>query len=206
MCHQVSDFWTLCSSVLRQRGILSVISEALNSDTAKSLAEELRQYTDQHSCSVDIMFIPQTTAAYLHIGKGTGPFYATGHYPILAGYDQSGNALFVAQCAPRRPDRFPYYSNVADGASYASVKNGAGEIKDITDFNVLVLRYDPCDLRAHICTTKGAPMDPTGPLAWRKYWPEMDPGIPELAGEQMRFKLEFLDATFSNLTPVVADT
>jgi len=100
------------------------------------------------------------------------PFDVTGHYPILAGYDPSGEPLYVAAV---RLELLWHFTTVRDGAFLVYYSDEVGETHIADEFFVLALRHDPSDFspplpRAH----KGA-MDPTGPVFWLRLWPEKDP-------------------------------
>lgn len=132
----------------------------------------------------------------------TGQFCASGHYPILAGYDHSGSALYIAQfnsnanchCdtsdttnserlrKQREREKFDGYphrllfAGVPDGASTATSMDIYGNKKTTADFKVLLHGYDPCDWTSAYwdeCANTGQ-LDPSGPAHWRKFWPEKD--------------------------------
>lgn len=99
-------------------------------------------------------------------------FVANGHYPILAGYDRFGNALYVAAV---KIGFIYYFTCIEDGARRAKYTDEIGDTHETDNFLVLALRHDPSDLTPpYPCSTGGA-LDQTGPLYWLKFWPEKDP-------------------------------
>ncbi len=109
---------------------------------------------------------------WLRIDGYKSPFDATGHYPILAGYGQHGEALYIAAA---EVDGIYYFTCVEDGARAAKYTDEMGD-KHITDkFLILALRHDPSDVSPPYPRTSTGAMDPTGPLHWLKFWPEKDP-------------------------------
>ncbi|KLO08853.1 hypothetical protein SCHPADRAFT_1000672 [Schizopora paradoxa] len=122
--------------------------------------------------SVDILHHPNEEILKIEIGE-VDSFNAAGHYPILAGYDQSTCALYCAECNfyPR------IITCVNDGSSNAVFVDEHGEIQTTRKFTVLVLRFDPSDIIAHHTNDFEGAMDPTGPLHWRRLWPAEDPSL-----------------------------
>lgn len=93
------------------------------------------------------------------------PFDATGHRPILAGYDSLGRAHYVAVVRFKATEFV--FTSVMGGGSSVRYTDGAGT--HVTyNFKVIVLRHDPCDFHPfYTCIPSGA-IDPTGHLVWRK--------------------------------------
>lgn len=109
-------------------------------------------------------------------------FDVTGHYPILAGLDPSGEPLYVALTAddPRA------VSCVKNGASTASFTDRNGEtlgVVRVDRFYILVLRHNPSDWYAHnetdIRDIPADATDPTGPVFWLKDWPKRESSLPD---------------------------
>lgn len=100
----------------------------------------------------------------------------TGHYPVLAGFDPTGEPLYIAL-----KDRHFYgiLTCVKNGSSHATfvIDHVSGETVTVDRFYVLVLRHDPVDSKP-TAVPDGA-MDPTGPVFWLNYWPERDPSLPD---------------------------
>ncbi len=100
------------------------------------------------------------------------PFNATGHYPILGGYDPTGQLLYVAAA---RLEHVWHFTTVRDGASTAVYTDEVGETYTTNRFFVLALRHDPCDFAPPYPRARKGAMDPTGPVFWLRFWPEKDP-------------------------------
>lgn len=101
------------------------------------------------------------------------PFRATGHYPLLIGYDARGEALYLAQIW----NNGCCYGLVRDGESTATFTDTQGETIVVNSFDVVVLRYDPCGKHSNYASTIDGALDSTGPLHWRRYWPQKDPAL-----------------------------
>ncbi len=99
-------------------------------------------------------------------------FDATGHYPILAGYDDAGEPLYIAVV---RVDLLWHFTTVRDGASIVFYSDEVGQTHMVENFFVLALRHDPCDSPAPYPRARKGAMDPTGPVSWLRFWPEKDP-------------------------------
>ncbi len=102
-------------------------------------------------------------------------FDVTGHHPVLAGLDPTGEPLYIA-INDHPGHHFHIFTCIKDGASHAAFINEDGEMEIIHHFHILVLRHDPID-SSPISTPEGA-MDPTGPVFWLNYWPKKDPSLP----------------------------
>jgi len=122
--------------------------------------------------AVDTMVLTGNTVLWLPVDGYQSPFNVTGHYPILAGYKEN-QPLYVAAV---KFDNDYYFTVVKDGASTVRYINGDGKKRETHKFVVLALRYDPSDLMPPYPHASASAMDPTGPLHWLKFWPEMDPG------------------------------
>ncbi len=105
-------------------------------------------------------------------------FDPTGHYPVLAGFDASGTALYVH--VPVSEYYVPVSAHVANGDSTIQIEDENGDISTTENFRVLCLRHDPSDIHPpHPCAPTSA-MDPTGPFHWLAFWPEKDPEFPNV--------------------------
>lgn len=84
------------------------------------------------------------------------------------------------------------YVCVANGASKATAFSSKDPRRTFRTeiFDVLVLRHNPCDMRVGNVRTVGGAEDPTGPLGWRKLWPEKDPAVWDLLDANARSMLE----------------
>ncbi len=91
---------------------------------------------------VDTMSLSGDAVLWLSVNGDDAPFDATGHYPILAGYDSSGNPLFVAAV---RIEFLCYFAPVTEGASTLTYQDELGDEHVSHDFFVLALRHDPFD-------------------------------------------------------------
>lgn len=101
------------------------------------------------------------------------PFDVTGHYPILAGYDEAdGAALYVAA---HKYDSVYHFTHVKNGARTVRYTDEIGEVHAVGKFFVLALRCDPMDLPLPHPRIPESAMDQTGPLYWLKFWPQKDP-------------------------------
>ncbi len=102
-------------------------------------------------------------------------FDVTGHYPVLAGLDPTGEPLYIA-IIDRPWHHYQIFACIKDGTSHATFINEDGESETVECFHVLVLRHDPVNLFP-TSVPEGA-MDPTGPLFWLESWPNKDPSLP----------------------------
>lgn len=148
------------------------------------------------------MFYGASEVTAIEVG-GNGPFCATGHYPILVGYDESGRALYLAHTASDSSSRA---TCVLDGSSNAIFTDETGKTQPVSKYMVAVLRYDPSDWKAHYASTVGGTVDPTGPLHWRKLWPVEDPALRRLAEPKLFYSLQrrtfvFFTKCAQNATP-----
>lgn len=132
----------------------------------------------RHSLSVDTMLLDGHILVCLHVTSGaSGPsrasrFESMGHYPILAGYDFSGDPLYVAAICV---EYLWYFTCVKDSSSIAIYTDEVGDRHSTHDFFVLALRHNPSDLPSPYPRPRSGSMDPTGPVFWLKLWPEKDP-------------------------------
>ncbi|KLO08855.1 hypothetical protein SCHPADRAFT_981278 [Schizopora paradoxa] len=111
-------------------------------------------------------------------------FDATGHFPILMGFDESNRALYFANV-----DDFE--ACVVEGSTSAVFTNNKSvkETKTCLEFNVRALRFDPSDANNTVSSRRdirGA-MDPTGPLHWRRFWPTKDPSLRTLMADNWHY-------------------
>lgn len=116
------------------------------------------------------------------------PFSATGHFPVLAGYDASGKELYVGRVTPLDRSRH-YFTYVSEGAASASYINKSGHRKSTHRFDVLVLRHDPCDVGMRVIP-EGAKFQ-TGPLYWLRCSGDgFDPAVEYEYYPNQRMKLD----------------
>ncbi len=120
---------------------------------------------------VDTMVLTGNTVVWLPIDGRQAPFDITGHYPILAGYEESHKPLYVAAV---KIDHDYYFTVVEDGASTVRYTDEVDGRRETHEFLVLGLRYDPSDLTPPYPHASAGAMDATGPLRWLKFWPEKD--------------------------------
>jgi len=121
--------------------------------------------------AVDTMVLTGNTVVWLPIDGRQAPFDITGHYPILAGYEESHKPLYVAAV---KIDHDYYFTVVEDGASTVRYSDEVDGRRETHEFLVLGLRYDPSDLTPPYPHASAGAMDATGPLRWLKFWPEKD--------------------------------
>jgi len=123
--------------------------------------------------SVDAMVLGVDVVLWLRFDTyRRSPFDATDHYPILAGFNQHNEPIYVAVA---EVEHNPYFTCVEDGASTVRYADEMGYEHETNEFFVLVLRHDPSDVTPPYPRTSAGAMDPTGPLHWLKFWPEKDP-------------------------------
>jgi len=108
---------------------------------------------------VEAMLILNNTVMCIRVEAGKA-LDVTGHYPVLAGYDSTGEPLYIAAKYDLKQSGcvFTYVNN---GASHATFMNKNGDAETVNYFYVLVLRHDPVDSKP-TGVPEGA-MDPTGP-------------------------------------------
>ncbi len=124
------------------------------------------------------------SVVFIRVNGLEKPFDATGHYPILAGYDTSGNPLYRRKLSmlvrPQRPQRLgrehKYYACVPNGASSAKFVGFNGGEFTSHKFYVLALRYNPCDRDPHFPPACTSAIDPTGPSILVEAMAERGPG------------------------------
>jgi len=121
---------------------------------------------------VDTMLFDGHTMVCLHDDGWFRNFNGTGHFPILAGYDPTGEALYIAAV---RLDLLWHFTTVKEGASAAVYSDEIGETHTAEEFFVLGLRHDPSDFPPPYPRARKGAMDPTGPVFWLGFWPEKDP-------------------------------
>ncbi|KLO10022.1 hypothetical protein SCHPADRAFT_999865, partial [Schizopora paradoxa] len=155
--HEVLNFWDLYSSFLPT---FTFRAEPLHVDKAMELTELLERCTRKKTCSVDVMFISEGITSWRTLNKQSEPINTKNHYPLLMGYDKSGNELFLAKGTPRYPERYPFYTTVCDGAKSVAYETGTGETRESDRFEILVLCHDPCDLRPDVEISGVGSMDP----------------------------------------------
>ncbi|KLO07247.1 hypothetical protein SCHPADRAFT_656888 [Schizopora paradoxa] len=140
---------------------------------SKNISSIFRRYPDANIC-VDLMIYTAKEVIDLKVGD-IGGFNAAGHFPILAGYDESGRALYHAHSE----STYSRATFIADGSSSVTFMDRNGKLHTTQNFKVSVLRFDPSDRQSHRLSGgegEGA-MDATGPLHWRRLWPSYDPFI-----------------------------
>jgi len=130
--------------------------------------------------SVDVMMIEAQSVACVGVDGKRNPFDATGHYPLLAGYDTCGRARYLAMAVnmsliDSSGIETYYFSCVAEGESTMTFFDEDGEMHVTQEFSILVLCHDPSDLHQPFPLGHERAMDQTGPLFWLKYLPTTDP-------------------------------
>ncbi|KLO08846.1 hypothetical protein SCHPADRAFT_981263 [Schizopora paradoxa] len=141
----------------------------------RSAIEEIFQRHSDQNVSVDVLTCDYDDLMEIQVGEAD-TFDATGHYPILAGYDETGRAGRAHFCARIGSDP-ENWTCVPEGSSIASFTDAKGEIQDSPKFRVLVLRFDPSDTLEDSARNVEGIKNPTGPLHWRSIWPCEDPSL-----------------------------
>ncbi|KLO08851.1 hypothetical protein SCHPADRAFT_1000671 [Schizopora paradoxa] len=160
-------------------------SISLESSFGHLIKELLHKHSNQN-ISVDILIYGPEEVLELEVGEDDS-FDATGHFPILLGYDESGRALYCARdkFSGDRNVFFRGIVGVADGSSSGIFMKYPRKKRNSKKFGVLVLRFDPSDVVAHNANNVEGALDPTGPLHWRRLWPLEDPSLQSLTtGDQ----------------------
>lgn len=98
---------------------------------------------------------------WLEVNGDEHPLDITGHYPVLAGFDNSGREIYVA-----RIESNSGYTYVSDGTLNVSFADHHGNPKVSSQFEVMVLKHDPCDVHAQ-AIPKRAKFQ-TGPVYWMR--------------------------------------
>lgn len=122
--------------------------------------------------TIDVMVLETNAVLWISVDGSQSPFDSTGHYPILAGNNELGRALFI--CAVRVEQCY-HFTCLEDGASSVRYTDEIGDTHITEKFLVLALRYDPSDRTPPYPQRHSRAMDPTGPLHWLRFWPETDP-------------------------------
>lgn len=157
---------------------LALSARASSESSPEKVKEVFTRFSGREICA-DVMFYDPRQI--LAIGVGENEFFdATGHFPILVGFDDSDNALYLSEVEQLE-------TCVFDGSSSAVYTDELGKTTTYQKFDVMALRYDPSDLDApgyeHLrymnddARFAEDAMDPTGPLRWHKLWPVEDPSV-----------------------------
>ncbi|KLO07883.1 hypothetical protein SCHPADRAFT_944891 [Schizopora paradoxa] len=159
------------------RGMCIVSSDSLPEfESIMRIATNIFERTPQDfftgSLTVDTMLLDERMLACLRVDGDKQSFDETGHFPVLAGYNASGDPLYVA--IVRIADIW-YFTTIMNGATEASYVDELGDTHTTLNFFVLALRHDPSYLRSPYPTARPGSMDPTGPFFWLQLWPEKDP-------------------------------
>ncbi len=101
---------------------------------------------------------------WLRINGDEHPFDATGHFPVLAGYNASGREMYIARIWVDNHDVPSVFTYVVDGARNVSFLGRDGRRRTARRFDVLVLRHDPLDVGV-LEIPEGAKLQ-TGPVYW----------------------------------------
>ncbi|KLO15349.1 hypothetical protein SCHPADRAFT_270537 [Schizopora paradoxa] len=114
--------------------------------------------------------------------KNGDTFDVTGHYPILAGYDENDDPLYVAFENNNHPLVFSCIKNLETLAAFI---NRYGETVFPEYFYVPFLRHDPVDFDAQVGGGIGIhgrfpedAIDATGPFFWLEIYPTWNPSLP----------------------------
>ncbi|KLO05453.1 hypothetical protein SCHPADRAFT_1002900 [Schizopora paradoxa] len=130
---------------------------------------------------IDTMLVDKHSLVFLRVNewftRNNTHFEVTGHFPVLAGYDNSTRRARYAALvhSPGSDMDLWYFTTVEDGADLATYVDEVGEEHMSDMFFVLALRHDPSDVIPPYPRTRKGAMDPTGPLHWLSFWPKKDP-------------------------------
>ncbi|KLO08845.1 hypothetical protein SCHPADRAFT_944117 [Schizopora paradoxa] len=147
------------------------------------IIEKIFQRHFDQNITVDVLLYLYDELMHIRIGEAD-TFNSTYHYPLLAGYNEGGQALYCG-----RNNDYGDFTCVADGSSDAVFTDEFGKMWTSDEFWVMVLRYDPSDMITHRASSIGGSIDPTGPLHWRKLWPKEDSSLQSLMDERVYRKL-----------------
>ncbi|KLO08599.1 hypothetical protein SCHPADRAFT_944316 [Schizopora paradoxa] len=129
-----------------------------------------------------------TVMLFPHI-KTEDLFDATGHYPIIAYREKESEEPYFLAIVTQEDGR-NIFATVKDGDLTATYHDKFGKAHVAQGFYVLVLRHDPIDFltrpgesrweqsRPHMGS-----LDPTGPIHWLQYYPDMDPDFFDVEDE-----------------------
>lgn len=177
-----------------------VYCSATNCDI-EILRHNIAKACPDRDLSIEVLTYTERTVIPLEVDGRKSPFRVTGHYPILAGYDSRGNALYIARVSIHSAGSLVRYryAFVKDGASSVTLADVFGCLKTRVTYNfdVLVLRHNPSDIHLGLAKGTGSSIDPTGPLFWQKARRKVNRALPGFAGEWPRknCKSESLDCT-----------
>lgn len=145
---------------------------------------------------IDTIPLPTGFVILLRRSDVKVPFSATGHFPIMAFQKEFEQPSYLAIARDEMKTSRKYITTVKEGDSVATYYNRNGEVKLTDDFQVLALRYDPIDFPAdpmfyqwRVLRPRAGSLDPTGPVYWLQYYPEMDPEFFEDAKEEVPYTL-----------------
>ncbi|KLO10298.1 hypothetical protein SCHPADRAFT_525865 [Schizopora paradoxa] len=136
------------------------------------IREHQSQCQHQEIICMDEMQL-ERSVVFISVDGDEEPFCALGHYPVLAfqSNKEPSTPFYIARV---RIEHAVYYTYVMEGASFVTYqRKSSGYAFKTTEectsnFEVLVLRYDPVDYRS--AQTKGKLKDPTGPLGWKNVY------------------------------------
>lgn len=147
---------------------------------------------------IDAIPLPTGFVIPVRRSHANAPFSATGHFPILAFQKESEEPSYLATARDTVTTKSSrkYITTVKEGDSVVMYYDRNGEAKFTDDFQVLALRYDPMDFPVDSMVylwrdlrSRAGSLDPTGPVYWLQYYPEMDPEFFEDAKEEVPYKL-----------------
>ncbi|KLO09292.1 hypothetical protein SCHPADRAFT_943742 [Schizopora paradoxa] len=159
----------------RINGRYYITSDALPEPPRTLLGDLREEYLKE--VLVDTMLLDGHTLVCLRVSGKTRGFHSTGHYPILAGFEDifGGLRRVPLYVAAVRVKDIWYFTCVEEGALSATYTDEIGNTITTHDFFVLALRHNPSDLTPPYPRTRRGAMDPTGPVFWLRFWPEKGP-------------------------------
>ncbi|KLO19912.1 hypothetical protein SCHPADRAFT_46401 [Schizopora paradoxa] len=139
------------------------------------LSESLKS---QHRGIEHIDVLPLHDNVVMSIGFDNTPFSSSGHFPILACLDGSGEPLYLAFVRDR--EWRLRFATGREGESTITYHDEFGNGVKSAKFEVLVLRHDPVDFEFDIYEDdplRKFAKDPTGLLYWLRYFPDRAPEV-----------------------------
>lgn len=120
---------------------------------------------DMHGA--DVLIGHEELVVWLEADGDKQPFSATGHFPILASYDELGKELYVAQVWVNKDadgGQNKVYTYVSEGQRTVSFHDSNAKKRTVSRFEVMALLHDPCDFGMEVIPEDAKFQ--TGPVYW----------------------------------------